>query len=67
MACTDAIAKNVCRLIKDKGLKKRYVAEKAGFTAADFSRMINGKKIIRAEYIPAIAHALGVTPNDIYG
>lgn len=61
------IASNIRNIIDENGLKQKFVAEKAGFTESDFSRMMTGNKIIRAEYIPALAQALGVTPNDLFG
>lgn len=53
-------------IIKEKGLKQVYVAEKAGFTANELSDMLNGRKLIKACDILKIAQALGVTANDIY-
>lgn len=64
---TARIASNIRNIIDKNGLKQKFVAEKAGFTESDFSRMLTGNKIIRAEYIPALARALGVTPNDLFG
>lgn len=52
--------------IKQKGLVQGYVAEKAGFSYQQFSDMLNGRKLLLAEYIPRIANALGVTANEIY-
>lgn len=62
-----SIQENIQGLIKEKGLKQRYVAEKAGFNEADFSNMMRGKKIIRAEYLPVIAKALDVDVNTLVG
>lgn len=42
------------------------IAERAGFTASEFSNMLNGRKLLRAEYIPKIASALGVDLNKIF-
>lgn len=60
------IAQNIRKEIEKRGLKQRYVAELAGFDARSFSNMLTGRKIILAEYIPVIANALGVTPNDLF-
>lgn len=54
------------KLIKSKGFIQGYVAEKAGFSIQQFSDMLNGRKLLLAEYIPRIANALGVTANEIY-
>lgn len=60
------VAENICRIIHDKGLKKGYVAEKAGISRVDFSKMLHGAKLIRIEHLPAIARALNVTVDDLY-
>lgn len=61
------IAENIRALIQASGMKQKAVANKSGFGEKEFSHMMNGRKEIKAEYIPAIAKALGVTPNEIYG
>lgn len=60
------IAKNISRIIEDKGLKKRYVAEKAGYTKQEFSDMLNGRRIIKACDIPRIARATDADLYEIY-
>lgn len=60
------LATNICRIIQDKGLKKGYVAAKAGLNRIEFSKMLHGTKLIRAEHIPAIADALNVTIDELY-
>lgn len=57
------IAENIERIINEKGLKKAFVAQKAGCTAQMLSDMISGRKIIKACDIVRIAGALGVDPN----
>ncbi|MBD5456326.1 MAG: helix-turn-helix transcriptional regulator [Lachnospiraceae bacterium] len=52
--------------MKEKGLKQYAVAEKAGFLPNIFSSMLNERKIITAEHIPNIAHALDVSVNELY-
>lgn len=49
-----------------KGLYQKFVAEKSGFTEQQFSDMLNGRKVIRAEYLPAIAKALKVDVGDLF-
>lgn len=49
-----------------KGLYQKFVAEKSGFTEQQFSDMLNGRKVIRAEYLPRIAGALGVSVGDLF-
>lgn len=52
--------------MKQKGLKQCAVADKAGFSPNMFSQMLNERKIITAEHIPYIAHALDVDTNELY-
>lgn len=69
MTITEAnepISSGVRVIIAMKGLKKIYVAEKAGFTAQELSDMLNGRKLIKACDIPKLARALGVKENEIY-
>lgn len=56
----------IMRLIRKKGLKQKYVADEAGYTAQEFSDMMNGRKIIKLCDIPRIATVLGVNADDIY-
>ena len=58
--------KNNKRLIEVKGLKQCAVANKAGFSEQEFSNMLNGRKIIKAEDVAVIAGALDATPNDLF-
>lgn len=61
------VAQNVERIIRESGLKKKTVAEKAGFNQKEFSAMLHGRKLILAEYVVPLAKALGKSPNDLYG
>ena len=60
------IRDNIRGTIDAKGMKQVVVAERSGFTEQQFSDMLNGRKIIRAEYIPKIANALGVSVWDLF-
>lgn len=62
-----AIADNTKRIIAERGLKNRAVAERAGFSVQQFSALINKRKIMKDTDVMAIANALGVTPNDLFG
>lgn len=61
----------ICELLKCKvrksGMTQKEIAEKAGMTPQALNDMLNGRKIIRAEHIPIITEALGISPNDLYG
>lgn len=61
------IAENTKRIIEEKGLKKGAVAQKAGYTAQQFSDILNHRKVVRDVDVAAIANALEVTPNDLFG
>ena len=47
----DIVVYNIRRIMEEKGLKQKYVAEKSGFTAQEFSNMMNGRKIFSVAYI----------------
>lgn len=57
---------NITRAIKARGLKNNAVAKKAGFSAQQFSDMLNGRKIIKPCDILAISEALGVDANMLF-
>lgn len=63
----DSIVPNVKKIIEEKGLKKKKVAEIAGYSEQAFSSRLNGRRIIDANDVWYISQALGVTPNDLYG
>lgn len=62
----DTIIENIRNTINDKGLKQKFVAEKCGFTDQELSNILNKRSLLRAEFIPCIAVALGITPNEIF-
>lgn len=62
-----AIAENTRKIIESRGLKQRAVAQKAGFSAQQFSALLNNRKVIKDVDVIAIANALDVTPNDLFG
>ena len=67
-ATYDDVVNNVKLIMNEKGMKQKIVAERAGFSDAEFSNMLNERrKLIRIEHIPKIAKALGVEPNELYG
>lgn len=61
-----AIADNTRRIIAERGLKNRAVAEKAGFSENQFSAILNKRRVVRDVDVIAIAQALGVTPNELF-
>lgn len=61
------VPENIKRIVSEKGFKYSAVASWAGITPVAFSNMLNGRQIIAAYDLVAIADALGVTPNDLFG
>lgn len=63
----DDVILNIKSLIEKRGMKQYVVAERAGFTASEFSNILNDRrKLLRVEHIPSIASAIGVDINDLY-
>ena len=54
----------VARIIEERGLKQRAVAKRAGMSDQTLSDMLNGRRLIKAKDILALADALEVTPNE---
>lgn len=61
------VAKNTRRIIEERGLKKVAIAERAGLSAQQFSAILNNRKLVKDTDIIAIANALCVTPNELFG
>ena len=61
-----SVANNIRRVIAQKGLVQKVVAERSGFTEQQFTDMLNGRKIIRADYVPRIAESLNCTLDDLF-
>lgn len=61
------VVKNTKAIINKCGYKHKAIAKKAGYSAQQFSGMLNGRKLITWKDVIYIADALGVTPNDLYG
>lgn len=60
------IARNVKDLIKAKGLKQIAVAEAAGYSKNQLNDLLNNRRTIKDVDVIALAHALNVTPNDLF-
>lgn len=60
------VALGIKTIIAEKGLVQKAVALRAGFTEQQLCDMLNNRKVIRAEYLPAISKALGVEIPEIY-
>lgn len=60
------VQRNLVRIIEDKDLKKKGVARRAGITQQALSDIIAGRKVIRADMIPALAGACGVEIPELF-
>lgn len=61
------VAENIRKIICERGLKQKAVAEKAGYTERTFSDLLCGRKRIDTDDVIRIIRALHVLPNDLYG
>ena len=57
---------NLERIIEEKGLVKKGVAKRAGISAQALSDILAGRKVIRADMIPSLAHAVGVQIPELF-
>ena len=60
------VQRNLVRIIEDKDLKKKGVARRAGISQQALSDIIAGRKVIRADMIPALAGACGVEIPELF-
>ena len=61
-----SVAAGINRIINERGYVQRTIAMKSGFSEQQFSDMICGRKVIRADYLIPIARAMHVSIQDIY-
>lgn len=61
------IAENTRRIIAHKGLKNKAVAARAGLSEKQLSALLNHRRIIKDTDVIALAAALDVTPNELFG
>lgn len=61
------VSENVKKIIKERGIKQKTIAEKAGYSEKCFSAMLCGRKVIDDSDILRICCALEVTPNALFG
>ena len=57
---------NLARIIEEKGLVKKGVAKRAGISAQNLSDILVGRKVIRADMIPALAFAVDVPIEELF-
>jgi len=57
---------NLNRIIDEKGLVKKSVAKRAGYTAQTLTDILKGRKVIRADMVPGLAAAVGVPIPELF-
>ena len=60
------VSRNIKRIIHIKGKKQYCVALASGFSPKHFNNLLNGRKVLRAEYIVPIAAALETDPETLF-
>lgn len=60
-----AIIENLREVIRESGLKQCVIAERSGYTTQQFSDILNFRKRLSAEDIPALCDVLHCTPNRL--
>ena len=60
------LVESIRSAISKSGMKQKAVAERIGFTEQMLTDMLNGRKVIKAEFIPALCAVLDMTPNQLF-
>lgn len=60
------VPRAITRLIDERGMKQKAVAERCGMTEQQLTAILNGRKLLNPIDIASIAKALGVEPNDLF-
>jgi DNA-binding Xre family transcriptional regulator len=60
------VARNIKRILNEKGLKQGAFATQAGIDPKSFNNMLNGRKLIIDIDIARICAAAKITPNEIF-
>lgn len=58
---------NLKRIIDEKGVQQRWLAEQVGVTEVSMSRYVNGERIPKAPMAIRMADVLGVDVKELYG
>lgn len=61
------VMNNVRRILFEQGYKQKAIAIKAGYTYQQFNNLLNDRKTVTDEDVIKLAHALNVTPNELFG
>lgn len=57
---------NLKRIIDEKALVQKGVAKRAGMSEQMFSAIMTGRKVIRADMVPALATAVDVPIAELF-
>lgn len=60
------VASNVSRIIEEKGLKQKAVADMANLSSQSLNDIINGRRILKVSETCALAKALDVDANELF-
>ncbi|MBQ7119860.1 MAG: helix-turn-helix transcriptional regulator [Oscillospiraceae bacterium] len=60
------VAINAKKIIEQKGLKQKSVAERMGLSENQMSALLNGRKVIDSEIITSLCAALNSEPNELF-
>lgn len=66
-AANGPLATSLKMIIKSKGIKQSFLAEKVGVSRQTISDIIAGRRIAYPAEIIKISLALGTTPNELLG
>ena len=61
----NTLGNNIARLLEERGMSQRELADKAGTTEVSMSRYIKGSRTPKGPLISRIAKVLGTDPNTI--
>lgn len=62
----ELVVSNIRKIMSEKGLKQKYVAEKSDLTEQQFSDILNERKQFKVDYVLPICYALNVKPNELF-
>ena len=60
------VADNVRSIVEERGYRYSAIAERAGYTSQQFSDMLNGRKLIKADDCIRLKQAIGCTYEDLF-
>ena len=62
----DIVIENIKEVKEESGYRTDYVAEKIGWSPMMFSNILHGRKVLKSEYLPHIANAIGCDINRLF-